>query len=69
MNRKRKGYAALMRGLMIVSTALTAALVLFLLGYVLINGIPGITWELVSTKPSYLNGTIGILPDILNTLY
>ena len=58
-----------MRGLMIVSTALTAALVLFLLGYVLINGIPGITWELVSTKPSYLSGTIGILPDILNTLY
>ena len=58
-----------MRALMIASTTLTAALVLFLLGYVLIRGIPNITWELISTKPSYLAGTIGILPDILNTLY
>ena len=58
-----------MRTLMIASTTLTAALVLFLLGYVLIRGIPNITWELISTKPSYLAGTIGILPDILNTLY
>lgn len=58
-----------MRALMVVSTALTAALVLFLLGYVLIKGIPNITWELLSTKPSYLTERIGILPDILNTLY
>lgn len=27
------------------------------------------TWELLSTRPSYLSGQIGILPDILNTLY
>lgn len=58
-----------MRGAMIVCTALTAALVLFLMGYVLINGIPNISWELLSTKPSYLTERIGILPDILNTLY
>lgn len=54
---------------MIASTTLTAALVLFLFGYVLINGIPNITWEFLSTKPSYLTGRIGILPDILNTVY
>ena len=30
---------------------------------------PNISWELLSTKPSYLSGRIGILPDILNTLY
>ena len=58
-----------MRGAMIVCTALTAALVLFLMGYVLINGIPNITWELLSTKPSYLTERIGILPDILNTVW
>ena len=69
MNNKRKIYIGLMRGAMIVCTALTAALVLFLMGYVLINGIPNITWELLSTKPSYLTERIGILPDILNTLY
>ena len=66
---KRKIYIGLMRGAMIFCTALTAALVLFLMGYVLINGIPNITWELLSTKPSYLTERIGILPDILNTLY
>ena len=58
-----------MRGAMILCTALTAGLVLFLMGYVLVNGIPNISWELLSTKPSYLTERIGILPDILNTLY
>ena len=58
-----------MRVLMWSATAITAALTLFLLGYVLIKGLPNITWELLSTKPSYLQGTVGILPDILNTIY
>ena len=66
---KRKIYIGLMRGAMILCTALTAGLVLFLMGYVLVNGIPNISWELLSTKPSYLTERIGILPDILNTLY
>lgn len=69
MNKKRKIYIGFMRGTMYICTALTAFLVLFLLGYVLINGIPNITWELLSTKPSYLTERIGILPDILNTIY
>ena len=69
MNKKRKIYIGFMRGAMIACTALTAALVLFLMGYVLINGMPNITWELLSTKPSCLTERIGILPDILNTVY
>ena len=69
MNNKRKFYIVLMRGLMVVSTALTVALVLFLMGYVLVKGLPNISWELLSTKPSYITERIGILPDILNTVY
>lgn len=69
ISKKRRAYILFIRGAMVVSTLLTAALVLFLLGYVFIKGIPNITWELLSTKPSYLKGTIGILPDILNTVY
>lgn len=69
MNNKRKIYIVLMRGLMVVSTALTVALVLFLIGYVLVKGLPNISWELLSTKPSYITERIGILPDILNTVY
>lgn len=66
---KRKAYIGTMKTLMVLSVGLTCALVLFLAGYVLIRGIPNITWELLSTKPSYLSGRIGILPDILNTVY
>ena len=69
MKKRRKFYIVLMRGLMILSVAITTALVLFLVGYVMIKGIPNISWKLISTKPSYLADSIGILPDIVNTLY
>lgn len=58
-----------MKGLMYICTGLTAAISLFLLVYVLIKGVPGINWSFLSTAPSYLSDRIGILPDILNTLY
>ena len=67
--RKRSAYLLAAKAAMAVSVAATAALVLFMVGYVLVKGIPNITWELLSTKPSYLSGQIGILPDILNTVY
>ncbi len=66
---RRKAYGGVMRALMGVSVGLTCALVLFMIGYVLYKGIPNLSWPLLSTKPSYLSGTIGILPDILNTVY
>ncbi len=69
ISSKRKRYEVLMKGLMYLAVLLTAALVCFLLIYVFSQGIPNITWELLTTKPSYLNGKIGILPDILNTIY
>jgi len=67
--KKRNVYVWAMRVLMWLAAVITAALTLFMLGYVLVKGLPNITWELLSTKPSYLRGTVGILPDILNTLY
>ena len=69
ISKERRAYIALMRVLMGISVALTCGLVLFMIAYVLGRGIPNITWELLSTKPSYLSGNIGILPDILNTVY
>ena len=67
--KKRNAYIWAMRVLMWLAAGITAALTLFLLLFVLIKGLPNISWELLSTKPSYLRGTVGILPDILNTLY
>ncbi len=69
ISRRRKAYGGVMRALMGISVGLTCALVLFMIGYVLYKGIPNLSWQLLSTKPSYLSGTIGILPDILNTVY
>ena len=66
---KRKARIALLRGVTWLSTLLTGVLTVFLVGYVLWKGVPNITWELLSTKPSYLTERIGILPDILNTVY
>ena len=65
----RNLYIRLVRLGMYVATALTAGLTLFLGCYVLIKGIPNLSWTFLSTQPSYLSGNIGILPDILNTVY
>lgn len=69
LSPSRRAYGWLMRALMWLAAALTCALVLFLIGYVLYKGIPNLSWELVFTSPSYLEERIGILPDIMNTLY
>ena len=66
---KRNSFVWTVRILMWLATAVTALLTLFVVGYVLIRGIPNLSWNFISTKPSYLSGNIGILPDILNTLY
>ena len=65
----RRAYILAMRILMGAAAIITAALVLFLIAYVLIKGLPNVSWTLLSTAPSYLSDRIGILPDILNTLY
>ena len=69
VSARRRTYGLAMKSLMLLAAGLTCALVIFMLGYVLYKGVPNITWQLLSTSPSYLSGTIGILPDILNTLY
>ena len=69
VSARRRAYGLVMKSLMLLAAGLTCALVVFMVSYVLYKGVPNITWQLLSTSPSYLSGTIGILPDILNTLY
>ena len=66
---KRKNYEILMRVLMALAVGLTGGLVIFLVFYVLSKGLPNVSWDFLTTAPSYLTRHIGILPDILNTLY
>ncbi len=69
LSKRRRAYMTAMNILMRAAALICAALVVFMIGYVMYKGLPNITWKLLSTKPSYLTGDIGILPDILNTLY
>ncbi len=69
LSKKRKTYICTMKALMLMSVVITCAIVFVMIGYVFVKGIPNISWELISTEPSYISVTIGILPDILNTIY
>lgn len=69
ISKRRKRFLWAVRGGMWLAAALTGGLTLFIVGYVLLQGVPNITRELFSTQPSYLTGRIGIAPDILNTVY
>lgn len=65
---RRRIWGGTMRGLMFLCAAVTCALAVFLIVYVLVKGVPNLSWQLLSTKPSYLDGSIGILPDIITTV-
>lgn len=69
ISKKRKIYIGTLKTLMMLSVIITSALVIFLMIFVFAKGIPNISWEFLSTAPSYLTERIGILPDILNTVY
>lgn len=65
---RRRIWGGTMRGLMLLCAAVTCALAVFLIVYVLVKGVPNLSWQLLSTKPSYLDGSIGILLDIITTV-
>lgn len=65
---RRRIWGGTMWGLMVLCAAVTCALAVFLIVYVLVKGVPNLSWQLLSTKPSYLDGSIGILPDIITTV-
>ncbi|MDE7261850.1 MAG: phosphate ABC transporter permease PstA, partial [Oscillospiraceae bacterium] len=67
--RFRRARDAGARGLLWLSAMLSAALMLFLIGYICFRGLPGISWAFLAGQESVLRGTVGILPSILNTLY
>ena len=69
LSGKRKAYDRTLRFLLYFCAALTCALLVFVIGYIFINGLPHISWEFLTSETSYIKDTIGILPNILNTVY
>lgn len=66
---RRRLYNGGMRGLVWLCAGLTCALLIFLIGYIFYRGMPGLSWQLISGQTSYIRNTVGILPNLLNTLY
>ncbi|MEG0321106.1 MAG: phosphate ABC transporter permease PstA [Oscillospiraceae bacterium] len=66
---RRKVYDRGLKALLYLCAGLTCALLLFLIGYIFYRGLPNLTWNLLTTKITYLPENIGILPSILNTVY
>ena len=69
LSPRRRIYDRGLRGLLWLCAGITCALLVFLIGYIFYRGVGNITWELLTTQTSYIKDTIGILPNILNTLY
>ncbi len=74
MKQRKRSRARVVKGsilqfLMYLCAIIACLILIGIIGYICFRGIPHLTWNLVSTETSYLNGTIGILPNILNTLY
>lgn len=55
--------------LIYLAAFLAIALLLGIMGYVFVRGLPQVSWEFLSTVQSAKKGTFGILGNIVNTLY
>ena len=69
LSGRRRAYDRILRFLLYFCAALTCALLLFIIGYIFFKGLPHVTWQFLSTQPSFIKDTIGILPNILNPVY
>ncbi len=69
MYKKVRPVDTLIRVLIWLSAIITIAITAGIIVYILVRGLPSISWSFLTTQPSELHGTIGILPNIINTLY
>lgn len=68
-NTKRNISSQIYKVVMVCSMLVTILSIIFIVVFITVNAIPNLSWEIISTSPSYLEERIGILPDILNTVY
>ena len=69
LSARRRAYDIGMRALLYVSAIIICALLAFLIGYILVRGIPHLSWEFLSSEESVIKDIEGILPALINTLY
>ena len=69
LSARRQVYDRGLRALVWICAGITCALLVFLIGYIFYRGVGNLSWTLLTSQTSYIQDTIGILPNILNTLY
>lgn len=69
ISTKRKVKCAILNILMYLSAGIICLILLGLIGYILYRGLPHISLKFLTSKPSLIRETVGILPNILNTIY
>ena len=69
LSPRRRLYDRGLRILLYLCSFITCALLVLIIGYIFYRGLGNVSWELLSSETSYINDIIGILPNILNTLY
>ena len=69
ISTRRKVKCAILNTLMYLSAGIICLILLGLIGYILYRGLPHITPQFLTSKPSLIRETVGILPNILNTIY
>ncbi|WP_297718919.1 phosphate ABC transporter permease PstA [Intestinimonas sp.] len=69
LSGRRRAYDRTLRFLLWFCAGLTCLLLAFLIGYIFVKGLPHISWSFLTTEPSFIKDSIGILPNILNTVY
>ena len=58
-----------LKALIYLAAGVAIALLVGIMGYVFVRGLPQISWQFLSTVQSSLKGTFGILGNIINTIY
>lgn len=69
ISKRRKTGNFIKMAFMYAATTIILLFLAFLIGYILFRGLPNITIQFLTSKPSLVRDTIGILPNILNTVY
>ena len=59
----------ILKVLIYMAAGVAIALLVGIMGYVFVRGLPQVSWQLLSTVQSSLKGTFGILGNIINTIY
>ena len=59
----------ILTGLIYLAAGISILLLIGIMGYVFVRGIPQVNVEFLTSVPSTLKGTFGILGNIVNTLY